>query len=89
MDAKELIASKVEERKALTDYHLTTKKAQATVLRSLTISLSCPGKQKKQKASQLRQGLKTEESVTTFYLALTPLTVKQQVDITLKKIFFS
>ena len=42
MDAKELIASKVEERKAITDYHLTTKKAQATVLRSnptLTITV--------------------------------------------------
>ena len=42
MDAKELIASKVEERKAITDYHLTTKKAQATVLRStptLTITI--------------------------------------------------
>ena len=26
MDATELIASKVEERKAITDYHLTTKR---------------------------------------------------------------
>ena len=42
MDAKELIASKVEERKTITDYHLKTKKAQATVLRStptLTITV--------------------------------------------------
>ena len=42
MDAKELIVSKVEERKTITDYHLTTKKAQATVLRSnptLTITV--------------------------------------------------
>jgi hypothetical protein len=42
MDAKELIARKVEERKAITDYHLTTKKAQATVLGStptLTITV--------------------------------------------------
>ena len=42
MNVKELIASKLEQRKKITEYHLTTKKAQASVLRSiptLTVTL--------------------------------------------------
>ena len=35
MNLKELIASKLEERKTITEYHLTTKKTQASVLRSI------------------------------------------------------
>ena len=35
MNIKELIATKLEERKTITEYHLTTKKTQASVLRSI------------------------------------------------------
>ena len=35
MTIKELIATKLEERKTITEYHLTTKKTQASVLRSI------------------------------------------------------